>query len=117
MAGWLAKATQSFKKPAPPEPEPFEIICSCSNDVRGMRESEHQSVRCARCGTSLFVLPRNPYPSPKAIAAPKPKRSKPTKPSKPSKPKPTASSASPAKSKPAPAPSKDTPIEIDDSSD
>lgn len=41
---------------------PFEIPCVCGNVLRGQRQAQAQAVRCPRCQTERFVLPRSPLP-------------------------------------------------------
>ena len=69
MVGWLAKAAQVLR-PAPPEPQAFEVGCSCGNRLAGLRASTYQKVPCARCGNLVFVLPADVYPKPKRKKAP-----------------------------------------------
>ncbi len=65
MVNWLAKATEALRRAPPPEPEPYEVACSCSHRLSGMRLAAFQVVRCHRCGNYVFVLPRDVYPKPK----------------------------------------------------
>lgn len=64
MAGWLNRATDAFRKPAPPSPEPFSVRCDCGGTVEGIRVSAAQKPGCPDCGTPVFVLPANVYPVP-----------------------------------------------------
>ncbi len=65
MVNWLAKATEALRRAPPPEPEPYEVACRCSHRMSGMRLPAFQVVRCNRCGSYVFVLPRDVYPKPK----------------------------------------------------
>lgn len=79
MAGWLSRATESFRKEAPPAPEPYEVGCDCGGRVTGERTRTAQRPPCPSCGRLVFVLPANVYPrplkpvakkaSPKSVAA------------------------------------------------
>ena len=62
MSNWLTKASNTFSRSAPKEPEPFEIPCQCGQTVRGMRQAYFQRVVCEDCGERLFVLPLDVYP-------------------------------------------------------
>ncbi|MEI8381548.1 MAG: hypothetical protein WCJ09_15580 [Planctomycetota bacterium] len=64
MAGWLSRATDAFRKPAPLPPEPFSVRCDCGGTVEGIRVSAAQKPGCPDCGTPVFVLPANVYPVP-----------------------------------------------------
>ncbi len=64
MAGWLSRATDAFRKPAAPPPEPFSVRCDCGGTVEGIRVSAAQKPGCPDCGTPVFVLPANVYPVP-----------------------------------------------------
>ncbi len=64
MAGWLSRATDAFRKTAPPPPEPFSVRCDCGGTVEGIRVSAAQKPGCPDCGTPVFVLPANVYPVP-----------------------------------------------------
>ncbi|HXY37036.1 MAG TPA: hypothetical protein VEI07_22605 [Planctomycetaceae bacterium] len=75
MVSWLAKATEVLRGAPPPEPEPYEVACVCTHRLSGMRQAAFQVVRCNRCGSYVFVLPRDVYPKPK----PKPKKKVPKK--------------------------------------
>lgn len=66
MSRWLTKASNALSRREQPVPEPFEIRCSNGHSVRGLRQVEHQEVRCSRCGEWLFVLPVDVYPRPKS---------------------------------------------------
>ena len=63
MAKWLP-GFRSAGGATANEPQPFELICECSQRHSGVRRSGHQRIVCKTCGTSLFVLPRDPYPPP-----------------------------------------------------
>jgi hypothetical protein len=65
MVNWLAKATEALRRSPPPEPEPYEVACRCTHRMSGMRLPTFQVVRCNRCGSYVFVLPRDVYPRPK----------------------------------------------------
>lgn len=61
MAGWLNRATESFRK-QPPAPEPYEVSCDCGGRVMGVRLPVAQRPPCPSCGRFVFVLPVNVYP-------------------------------------------------------
>lgn len=73
MSGWLSKATGALRGDSPDEPQPFETLCECGVRHSGLRRRKPQRLVCRSCGTSLFVLPRDVYPTPTAPAPPKPK--------------------------------------------
>lgn len=84
MSGWLSKATGALRGDSPEEPQPFETLCECGVRHSGLRRRKPQRLVCRSCGTSLFVLPRNVYPTPTAPPPPRPKpRKKRKKPSPP----------------------------------
>ena len=62
MAGWLSRATDAFRKEAPPAPEPYEVGCDCGGRVSGERSRSAQRPPCPSCGRVVFVLPANVYP-------------------------------------------------------
>ena len=62
MASWLSRATDVFRKPPPPAPEPFNVRCDCGGFVAGDRVSAAQRPACPNCGRPVFVLPANAYP-------------------------------------------------------
>lgn len=64
MAGWLSRATDAFRRPPPPAPEPYSIWCDCGATHTGIRVSAAQKPACAECGRPVFVLPLNIYPVP-----------------------------------------------------
>lgn len=64
MAGWLSRATDAFRKEAPPAPEPYEVGCDCGGRVTGERSRSAQRPPCPSCGRLVFVLPANVYPRP-----------------------------------------------------
>ena len=64
MAGWLSRATDAFRKEAPPAPEPYEVGCDCGGRVTGERSRTAQRPPCPSCGRLVFVLPANVYPRP-----------------------------------------------------
>jgi hypothetical protein len=72
MVNWLTKATEALRRAPPPEPEPFEVACTCTHRISGMRLPAFQVVRCNRCGNYVFVLPRDVYPKPKPKKKPAP---------------------------------------------
>lgn len=76
MTGWLSRATDAFRKEAPPAPESYEVVCDCGGRVTGERSRPAQRPPCPSCGRQVFVLPANVYPravKPAAKkAAPKP---------------------------------------------
>ncbi len=67
MAGWLQSAARALGGgvAAPPAETPYEIVCGCGHAVRGMRRRTPQAPQCAGCGERVFVLPVDPYPSPR----------------------------------------------------
>jgi len=75
MANWLSRATEAFRKPPPPAPEPFNVRCDCGGSVTGDRASAAQRPACPNCGRPVFVLPVNVYPN-----AVKPKKADPAEP-------------------------------------
>ncbi len=96
MAGWLSRATEGFRKPPPPAPEPYEVGCDCGGRVTGERTRSPQRPPCPSCGRLIFVLPANVYPR---SVIPASKRTSPKfKPAKPVAPgaAPEAESKSPA---------------------
>jgi hypothetical protein len=44
----------------PAAAEPFDVACACGGRARGLRQAQHQVVRCPGCGGPLFVLGRSP---------------------------------------------------------
>lgn len=62
MANWLSRATEGFRKPPPPAPEPYSIRCDCGGMVNGVRLANPQRPSCPTCGRQIFVLPANVYP-------------------------------------------------------
>lgn len=81
MAGWLTRAKDAFRKPAPPPPEPFQVECDCGVSLAGERLNAAQRPACRSCGRALFVLPANVYPAtPRPAAAKAPPASTPAKP-------------------------------------
>jgi hypothetical protein len=64
MASWLSRATEAFRRPPPPEPEPFNVRCDCGGFVTGERLPAAQRPGCPDCGRPVFVLPANVYPVP-----------------------------------------------------
>lgn len=83
MADWLSRATDAFRKQAPPAPETYEVGCDCGMRLCGERTSAAQRPACPTCGGRVFVLPANVYPRTVTAAlplSPLPERStKPTK--------------------------------------
>ncbi len=63
MTGWLTKVTETFGAKTIEAPEPFQITCSCGKRSDGLRTEESQLVRCENCKSTIFVLPKNPYPA------------------------------------------------------
>lgn len=47
-----------------PETEPFKLNCRCGAVLTGRRPEVSMAVSCRTCGEELFVLPRNPRPTP-----------------------------------------------------
>ncbi len=41
---------------------PYEVTCACGQVATGLRRSAAQTVRCARCGEELFILPLSRLP-------------------------------------------------------
>ncbi|REJ86737.1 MAG: hypothetical protein DWQ34_18205 [Planctomycetota bacterium] len=76
MSGWLAKATGALRREEPEEPQPFNVTCACGLQHSGLRRRRAQRIVCRSCGTSLFVLPRDPYPVPLAPPPRKKRKSK-----------------------------------------
>lgn len=72
MANWLSRATDAFRKPPPPEPEPYSIRCDCGRTIAGHRVPSAQRPSCPSCGRQVFILPANVYPVPKKNKKPKP---------------------------------------------
>ena len=64
MANWLSRATEVFRKPPPPAPEPYSVRCDCGGTVAGFRVSAAQRPSCPHCGRQVFILPANVYPNP-----------------------------------------------------
>lgn len=62
MANWLSRATDAFRKPPPPAPEPYSIRCDCGRTVAGNRVPAAQRPSCPGCGRQVFILPVNVYP-------------------------------------------------------
>ena len=62
MADWLSRATDAFRKQAPPAPETYEVGCDCGVRLSGERTSAAQRPACPTCGGRVFVLPANVYP-------------------------------------------------------
>jgi len=71
MSGWLTKAAGAFRGEQPEQPDPFEVVCECGVRHSGLRRRKPQRIICRACGTALFVLPRDSYPTP---LAPPPKK-------------------------------------------
>lgn len=63
MASWLSRATDAFRKPPPPLPEPFHIKCDCGGVVTGERAAAALRPSCPACGRPVFVLPISVYPA------------------------------------------------------
>lgn len=63
MPDWIAKASQTLRRAAPPQPVPFELTCRCGSALQGVRRERYQQVICRKCGEALFVLPRDVYPA------------------------------------------------------
>ncbi len=62
MPDWLSKAKHSLGLKAEQQPQPFRVTCACRNEMTGLRQSTHQTLRCPQCGQTLFILPRDPFP-------------------------------------------------------
>ena len=69
MADWLSRATDAFRKQAPPAPETYEVGCDCGMRLCGERTSAAQRPACPTCGCRVFVLPANVYPLRGSVAA------------------------------------------------
>src|SRR5205814_965414 len=57
MGRWLAGGVR-LREPGPP----FEVRCACGQTTTGLRQAEHQILRCPGCGGKLFVFPYSPLP-------------------------------------------------------
>lgn len=44
----------------------FDIHCACGQQHTGQRRRRHQQILCKACGSALFVLPIDVYPTPEA---------------------------------------------------
>jgi len=75
MSGWLTKATGALRGEQPEQPVPFEAVCQCGVQHSGLRRRKPQRIICRSCGSALFVLPRDSYPTPSA-PPPRPKKKK-----------------------------------------
>lgn len=73
MSGWLTKAAGKLRGEQPDVPVPFESECQCGVRHSGLRRRKPQRIICRSCGSALFVLPRDSYPTPTA-PPPKPKK-------------------------------------------
>jgi hypothetical protein len=73
MSGWLTKATGALRGEPPEQPIPFESVCQCGVRHSGLRRRKPQRIICRSCGSALFVLPRDSYPTP-AAPPPRPKK-------------------------------------------
>ena len=73
MNKWFSKATNVFKGSAEETPQPFELQCECGVRHAGLRKKAPQRIVCRECGSSLFVLPRDVYPTPKVVPEVAPK--------------------------------------------
>jgi hypothetical protein len=63
MPNWLTKATGGAARDARDAPQTFQLTCECSERHTGQRLGRPQRIVCQRCGSALFVLPRNTYPA------------------------------------------------------
>lgn len=63
MPNWLTKATGGAARDARDTPQTFQLSCECSERHTGQRLNRPQRIICQRCGSALFVLPRNTYPA------------------------------------------------------
>jgi hypothetical protein len=59
----IAPPSLRIDKRAADAPVPFEIPCVCGHVLRGVRQSQAQTVQCPSCQAERFILPRSPLPA------------------------------------------------------
>jgi hypothetical protein len=69
MPNWLIKATGGAARDGRDAPQTFQLTCECSERHTGQRLGRPQRIICQKCGSALFVLPRNSYPAIKSSSA------------------------------------------------
>jgi hypothetical protein len=71
MPEWLSKAQATITggRSGADEFQPFERTCVCGEILCGERTLTPQQIVCPRCERAWFILPRDPYPRPKARRA------------------------------------------------
>src|SRR5437660_3973205 len=58
----------------------YLVTCSCGQVLSGRRQTSYQVVRCPRCGSDRFILPRSPFlqAAGKSLSAQPPSRTRPS---------------------------------------
>jgi hypothetical protein len=71
MPEWLSKAQATITggRIGTDEFQPFERTCVCGEILCGERARTPQQIVCPKCDRAWFILPRDPYPRPKARRA------------------------------------------------